>query len=391
MNLSDLTTPLSADAIKASIYTGLANVGVSTTSWKPGAVVRTIIAVLAVILAAFARLIAAIASGGFLDLATADWLTLVAQYVYGVTRNTGSFATGNVTLTNGGGGTFTSVAIGDLIVKNTATGVTYRNTATFSLSPIITTATVPVQAEILGADGTSGAGAIDALVTTFSGVTVINAAALIGSDPETDEQLRARCREKLGVLSPNGPKDAYSFLAKSATRTDGSSIGVTRVRSIPDGIGGVDVYVADADGSVDGDPDDLATDLGVINDAIQTQAAPLAITARLHSATPVTIPVTYEIWIRNTSSMTDAQVEDAIEAALLTYVSGQPIGGEIISPATGKTYVSGLRGAITSAVSSYLIRLDVSAPSGDVSIGTTEAPVLGAVTPTVHQLATGAL
>src|SRR3989304_1758463 len=87
--LAELTTPLTVDEIKTAIYAALAPNGAATTTWKPGAVVRTIITGVAIVLAGFSRLQAAIAKSGFLGLAEGDWLTLVAFYVYDVTRGPG--------------------------------------------------------------------------------------------------------------------------------------------------------------------------------------------------------------------------------------------------------------------------------------------------------------
>src|SRR3990172_50200 len=313
--LAELTTPLTVDEIKTAIYAALAANGAATTTWKPGAVVRTIITGVAIVLAGFSRLQAAIAKSGFLELAEGDWLTLVALYVYGVDRDTGSFATGNVTLDNAGGGVYSGDP-GDLVVMNPTTLQTYTNTAAYSIDALETGVIVPVQAVLLGADGTSTPGTITAVVTPLSGVTVTNAAAVVGSDAELDPALRIRCREKTGMLSPNGPRDAYAYVAKTTTRSDGSSIGVTRGKSVADGIGGVDVYCADADGVVTGTVGDLGTDLGVIDEAIQTQVVPLGITARVHTAVANTIAVTYELWLRDTTGLTDDEIGDLVDAAL---------------------------------------------------------------------------
>jgi hypothetical protein len=90
--LDELTTPLTTDQVKARIYATLASVGVSTTSWKPGAVVRTMIAACAIVMAALSELTANIARSGFLELAEDKWLALVAHHVYGVDKVYATFA-----------------------------------------------------------------------------------------------------------------------------------------------------------------------------------------------------------------------------------------------------------------------------------------------------------
>ena len=47
--LEELITSMTVDEAKTAIYDALAARGVTTTGWKPGAVVRTIIAALAII------------------------------------------------------------------------------------------------------------------------------------------------------------------------------------------------------------------------------------------------------------------------------------------------------------------------------------------------------
>lgn len=380
--LADLVQPYTADQIKSAVYTGIAASGVTTTSWKPGAVTRTIIAVIAIILAAFSQLISLVTKGGFLDLSEADWLTAKAKYDYDVDRIVGAFATGVVTLTNTAGGVFGRVQPGDLVVANEITGALYTNTAEFSLNAVVTSADVPVRAVEMGTASNASAGEITKVVSAMSGVTCTNALALLGLDQEEDEPLRTRCRQKTGTLSPNGPHDAYSYFARSATRPDGSSIGVNRVRTIPDGFGGVDVYVATASVAVTGDPDDPATDLGIVNALLQTLAVPNGITLRTHSASLHAIAITYEIWVR-TSGLDDVTVKQKIQAALGAYLSGTPIGGELYS-GSGFVYLEALKPVFGAALPGLVINLAVYAPSTNVAITATQAPVLGVVVPTVH-------
>ena len=385
--LAELTTPLTKAEIKQAIYDAIEARGVATTSWKPGAVVRTIIAGIAIVLVGFSTLQQLIAEGGFLDLAEGDFLELLALQVYNVVKNNGTFAAGNVVLDNTGGGTFI-VAIGDLIVLNSTSGKTYRNTAGFTLDPFETGEIVPVQAIEIGAASSSAATKIDALETVLTGVTVTNLAALIGLDAETDAALRVRCLAKTGVLSPNGPSDAYRFLALSATTDDGTPAAVTRVTTTPDGEGNVSVLVATAIGTVTGSIGDTTTPLGAVDEAIQTQAVPLAVTATVTSATALEIVITYELWVRATIGQTAAQLITTIEAALILFMSTQPIGGSRKVPGGGFVFLDAIEGVIAEAVgTTNLIDVQVTVPAGDTAVASTEAPVAGLVTPTINLVA----
>lgn len=387
--LAELTTPLTVDEVKAMIYAALAAAGVTTTSWKPGAVVRTLIAGVSVVLAALTVLIALIAASGFLDLAEGAWLTLKARYDYDVTKDVGSFATGQITLTNTAGGVYSGGA-DDLIFANSLTGKTYRVTESWSLAAL-GSATVAIQAVEIGSASTSDAGEIDSFVTPLNGVTCSNAAAVIGSDEETDAALRERCRAKTGALSPNGPRDAYLYIARSTTSAAGASIGVTRVTPVPDGYGNVVVYVATASGGVTGTSGNPATDLGAIQAAFDTQVEPIAITATATSASAYTVAVTYELWVRNTIGMTEAEITDAVSDAITSALSTTEIGGEVIPPAAGKIYVDTIKAAAARALPvNSILRLAVTLPAADLTLAADDAPVAGTITPTaVHFIARG--
>lgn len=382
--LDELTTPLTRTEIEAAIYAAIEARGVKTSSWKPGAVARTIVAGVALVLSAFSSLQQKIAESGFLQLAEGDWLTIVAREVYGVERNTGTFAAGNVTFDNTGGGVY-SPGVGDVIVLNSTTGKTYRNTEAFTLAAFETGKSVAVEAVEIGADSTAAPGDIDTLETVLLGVTVTNPTALVGKDPETDAELRTRCLAKTGTLSPNGPADAYRYLALSAETDDGVSAGVTRVTTTADGEGNVTVYVATATGPVAGSIGDTTTPLGAVDEAIQTQAVPLAVTATVLSATANTIAITYEVWVRSTIGLTVAEIDALVSTALATFLSAQPIGGSRKVPGGGFVFVDALEGVIAEAVgTAYLIDLVITVPAADVSIAASEAPVLGTVTPTIN-------
>lgn len=381
--LEELTTPLTRTEIEAAIYAAIEARGVKTSSWKPGAIARTIVSAVALVLSAFSTLQQRIAESGFLELAAGDWLTIVAREVYGVERNAGTFAAGNVTFNNTGGGVFTP-AIGDVIVSNSTTGKTYRNTAAFSLGAFQTGVLVPFEAIEIGAASTAAPGDIDTLETVLLAVTVTNASALVGQDPETDADLRTRCLARTGTLSPNGPADAYRFVALSAVTSSGTPAGVTRVRTIPDGAGSVSVIVATPSGPVLGTIGDTSTALGAVDEAIQTQVVPLAVTAITISASAWTVAVTYQAWVKNSIGLTAPQIQSNVALALTDFLATMPIGGVRKVPGSGYVFVEQLEGVIAEAIGTdFLVDLAMSVPAADVLVALGGAPVLGTVTPTI--------
>lgn len=384
MTLEELTTPMTRAEVEAAIYAALAGRGARTTGWKPGSVVRTIIVGVAIVLSALSTLISLLARMGFLELAEGDWLTLVAFYVYGVTRDEGSFATGVVTLNNGAGGVYSGGA-GELTFVNSTSGKTYRNTEAYSIAALETGVAVPVQAVELGIGSNAAATEIDGFESgALAGVTVTNALAIVGTDREEDPALRERCHEKTGTLSPNGPSDAYSFVAKGAKRADGTAIGVTRTRTAADGMGGVTLYVADADGPLG------AGDVDVLQALIEESVAPLAITPTVVEATAVPFDVTYELWLRDVAGLTTLAVEELVEARLEAWTAVQPIGGHRKTGETqGRLYVDAIEAVIGSArPSSETIDVVVTVPAAALDLDPDEVAVLNTISGTVH-LSTG--
>lgn len=385
--LAELTTPLTADEVEAAIYAAVEARGAKTTAWKPGAVVRTLIAGVSIVLAAFSSLAALVASGGFLELATGDWLTLVARYVFGVERIGATFAAGTVRLTNASATPYSGGA-DDLIVRNSTTDAVYRSTEAWSVGAS-SAADVAIRAVEAGSDGTSPGGEIDELVTTLSGVTVTNSTAIVGTDEEEDPALRTRCLERTGALSPNGPKDAYAYAARGATTADGDTIGVTRVATQAVGDGTVNIWVATDSGEVTGDAGDPGTDLGAVAAAIYEQAEPLSVEAVVDTATAVTVDVTYELWVYTSSALTEAEVEDLVDEALEDLFANTPIGGHVIGT-NRRLYVDDITSAID-AIRPEVFHVEVTLPAADVAVPINYVPVLGAVTPTVNLVAGGDL
>lgn len=378
--MNELMRPLSVEECRDFIYETLATRGAQTSSWKPGAVVRTIIYALAIMAAAFSRLQVLVARSSFLDWSSGAWLTLVARQVYGVIRHEGTFAEGRVLATNSGGGIY-HLDPGDLIVRSVE-GREFRNTEAVSIPASTANVSIPIRAVEIGSEGGAEANTITLMTTPLPGVTVTNPAAVVGTDPETDEQLRARCRASLGSLSPNGPRDAYIYVATTSQRDDGSEIGVTRVETIPDGYGNLDVLVATASGPLG------PSDLDIVTDRIKRLVEPIGVNATVKNADPLTIDITYELWLRR-SSMDNVQVASRVEEFLRSWLAGIRIGGQKIPPSTqGYVYASAIEAAIAQALEGeQIVRIDVTTPAADVLVDADEAPQLGVVTATaIHQI-----
>lgn len=388
--LDDLVTPLSREQILASIYRALGVLGVNTTNWKPGAVVRTMLVSVSVVLAGLSKLQAQIARSGFLELSNGKWLTLVARYVYGVERESASFASGPLRLTNTAGGVFEGDP-GDLIVRDPVSGLTFRNTESYVLGAVGSGSaeiTIHIEATEAGAASSCGPGAITEFVTTLNGVTITNTAAFVGYDVEGDTSLRQRCAEKLGALSPFGPWDAYASAVRNAKLTDGKKTAVNRIRLTKDGYGRVWVYCATSAGETSGASGDLTTDLGAADEAVQRLAAPLCITAFTESAIAKPVTFAYELWMYSTSGRSPAQIEAAVAKRLGEFFAAQPLGGNTLTTnAIGEIYVEAIKAAIISTFPE-IFRCEVTGISADeLKLQTNEVAVLQTVAATaIHQV-----
>jgi phage-related baseplate assembly protein len=375
--------PLTAAEVKSTLYTLLAKLGLPVTSWKEGAVVRTLLAVVATVFATFTDLMVIVAKSGFLDLAEGGWLTYLAAQVYGVERIEATAAAGTVTLTNNGGGSYTFDP-GELVVVAPVAHKAYANTSTVTLGPGPgTTLDVAVIALEPGTSSNAAPGTITALGTAIPKVTVTNSSALAAVDEETDPALRQRCRDKLGALSPNGPKAAYAYVAKSATRADGSAIAANRVKVSPSGVP-VAVVVAGPSGPIPGDPSDPSTDLGAIAHAIEQRVVPNGVTYTLASATAHPMAVAATIWVDQTAGLSSGDVGTEATARLEAFLLEQPIGGVDLGGGGGYVYRNALVAVIASAHTAVL-KVDVTSPAVDEALGADEVAVLmGPPAWTVH-------
>lgn len=374
--LTDIVTPLTMFEVRDGVYRVLDRLKIATTAWAPGDGVRTMIIGFSAMHAALSEQQAEIAKSGFLEYASGTWLRIKAKYDYNVIPEDATYATGTVVLSNAGGGIF-SAGPGDLIVRNTVTGKAYRNVAAFDLpSGPNTTVSITVIALEAGSASNANAGAITEYVTEpYQRVAITNPTALIARDAESPAEIKARCSEKLGSLSPFGPWDAYSYAARIAKLSTGESAGVTRTKVTRDGYGNVYLYVASSSGNVTGDEGNTATPLGAVDESVQQNAAALGDTAHVLSASPVVVTVQYKLWMRQSGLSTDA-VKLAVAAKLQAFFATHPIGGvKVGDEANGHVFAEAITSTIHGAVpETFTVQLI--SPGGDVELTPSQVPVL---------------
>lgn len=387
-SLDDLITVNTAETIYNATIDVAEVLGLPVTSWSVGDPTRSVYWSVATELARFEDVVANYVASGFLDLAVARcnedpddadryaWLVMLADQVYGYTADAATYATTDVTLTNGGGGLYV-IEPGDLTLKSSTTDKTYTNTTGGTLaSGPGTTLDVTVVADEAGSGSTAAATEIDTLVTTLLNVTCSNATAAQGTDAEAPSSIATGCRAKLGSLSAAGPADAYDYVATNADLT--GTANVTRSRTYDDSTtGDVTIYVAGPSGAVAGG------DVTAVEEAITEWALPLCITPTVASAVDLTQAITYELWLYDSVNMTTAEVEAAVETALEELFIARPIGGDIKAAiGSGFIYHSMLRGAFRETFGEHFVDVAVTVPAADTAVADNEVPVLGVITVT---------
>jgi len=365
--IADLFKVESAASFLARIVAEAQSLGLLVTSWRTGDPTKTTFTALARMLATKEGALSELAKSAFLSESSGDWLTIVAKEVYGIDRVEATYATSQVTLVNTGGGVY-PIAARSWVFKNSVTGKTYRNV---SAAPTLTNngggqpTTLDVEAAEPGTAYNALANEIDTLVTTKLGVVVISSTAAVALDQQGDEPLRIQCRDSRGALSPNGPADAYEFVARNPALTGVHDI--TRARADGDNPNfAVTVYLAGASGPVAG------ASVTATQAALEKWATPRCATPTAANAIADTINVTATA---DSENGLPAGFSATITTALAELFQTLPIAkgaGYDIDPTTITTAIRNSIPQIT-ALPSYT-------PNTPIHVAAGHVPVLGSVT-----------
>lgn len=377
--MTDLITPATrAEMLEFLLAIAAAN-DLPTTSWQSGGNMLTFLTTVAEEMSVMTQTNVAIAKGGFGDLLPSDqWADLWAQSRFDVQRVAATQASGLMNFTNS---TITNYSRnpGEIIVAHEVTGKTYRNREAVTILGTTGLDDVIMDADEPGTDSNAAPDSITVMVSSLVGVGCTNPLAFIGTDKETTPRLVTRARSKLGALSPNGPKDAYNYIATTPTESVGLSTPVTRTRTVVSlTTGDITVYLATNAGAPSG------PDIAIVQAAIDAKAEPWGANATAVAAAEESIDVTYQVWVQG-AQLTAAQIQSAIETALSEWLATLDPGGYVIPPDTGAIYVGSLEQVIGNAVDGIL-RVEVTVPAADVVLTPDQVAILGTVTPTVTLL-----
>lgn len=352
LNISDLITPLTQDQVFNTLVANLVTLGVPANTWRKGGAYRTILRVIALLYAGFTQTMASAIQAAFLPTASGVWLTLLAFYVFNVMRPAATAASGNVNITNSGGGVYGPFAPGQLQFLNATTKQVYANTSTVTLNPGDTGVPIAVACVVLGTVGNANPGDISALQTTLVGVTCTNPAAIVGQDEMSDADLRALCLAKLGTLNNGGPRSAYLYAVRVALN-GGLPVNINRIQvSAFSSTGVVNVWLA----SPSGVPS--SGDVAAAAASIEALARPDGVTVNVMAATAIPVATSLTLYSTGKGGVTAQQLHDAAANALTSAFSAYAVGGLTKPPsAQGYLFAAYVRG-IAMAVDPTLYDVD---------------------------------
>ncbi|UAW08063.1 hypothetical protein [Myxococcus phage Mx4 ts27htf-1hrm-1] len=376
----------SVDVNQASFVSGdtfaaaLSATSFPTTSWQPGSVPRKLLEADAEANEDRDRLDAAIGASGFLDYAdpgVADtsvagpWLRLLAAGFFGVAWRPGVTAQGQVVLTDAGGQGPFAFQPGEIVVASTG-GRRYSNVTGGTLVQG-GTLTLSFAAEEVGSDYNVPVGAVVQLLTVRPGVTVSNPEVgssgtwltRQGTNPETQGELRARCRNRWPTLGTGGAPHSYEYWATEASPE------VTRVYVRPSTTlpGAVNVYLAGPAGPVSGQ---AVADVQVALEKVApTTVVPVALSA-------LALNVTVAGTVRVPAALL-AEVQAEAEARLQALFAALPIGGDTRGGTPGildrEALVAAIRGPDV-GTASKVVDVDLTQPAADVEMAEDQVALL---------------
>lgn len=370
ISIEEMLEPVTTEQQLEKFLSSLEALGLRARSWREGGSLRTILRIVAGAYAGFSTGVLGFVRAGFLETATGGWLTLLAFNVYRVLRIEATYATGEVSLTNAGGGVFDVAARELRAISDALGGKTFTNVAAFTLNPGATI-TVSVIAIEVGASSSAPSATILRLETALPGVTVTNVYPVVGSDSEKDPDLRERCKARLAIISGRGPRGAYAYAVRSAVRGDGSAVDINRFRISPGSSTGiVNVHVASPAGAP------APSDLPFVAASIEELARPDTATVALAGATPLASARTLTVWARSFDGLTAPDLELMVGAKLVEMIRDYPIGGIAKPPSVqGYLYADAIAGTAKSA---HPAIFDVDGAGADIALAPSEVATLAA-------------
>lgn len=337
--------PISGAVVLSAVVSALVSVGVRADLWPKEGVLLACMTQLCDAVSDFIDDRIAATKAGWLPTSFGAWLTWLALYMYGAVRTSATFASGQLTLTNGGGGLF-NFAPFTVTLQNPTTKKTYTNVDPIALAPGPgTSQSIAIQANELGSASNSAPGQISGIVSTMLNVTCSNAAPVLGIDQQSDPSLQLLCWNAIAANSAYGPRQSFAYAIQTAINPLSSSpVNINRwLVSQSSHTGYVTVLVASPQGAAD--PNDVAG-VGLNVEAI---ARPMCVGHAEQSAVPVPYTQAINVYVTATPGLSQAAVTAAMNTALNGFFQSYPIQGKTGASGFQGVFASAIEGAIASA------------------------------------------
>lgn len=390
ISLSNLLSGQTLAQVTSTIAGLLQAAGFPTTAWGPFNVGRAFAELVARIGSDQSSTIAKIAALGFASLSGGDWLTLVANQMYGLDRYPATFTQGILTLSDVAGvgpisiPAFSTFAIANAVDANGAPlrfqllqgnlGGTPGSSANVPLNGSVQAL---FQAEFAGGAYNVPNGAILSLASPIPGIAVTNAGGVTswitqsGQDEEGDPSLQARCMGQLPLLGM-GPELQYDAWARAAS----SLVTRTKVYEGSPNPWQVQLFLAGAIGIVD------SSVVTAVQNFVDPSLASLAASATLLKRRPLCTQLTaqsataHPITLGGTCSLPTKYAAAAQANAIANLVSLQAaldIGAKVTVADLYEAIVDGAR----SAGAPYgTVSMNLTAPANDVVTAAGEIGVI---------------
>jgi len=262
----------------------------------------------------------------FPQYARLGFLDLIAEGL-GLVRLPATTAIGEIAVTGTNG---TVIPIGTqfstvVAYGQSATPAVFESTEAGTISG--GTVTVAIQATVAGTNGNAGIGQITRLISSISGVTAVNNAAATtgGTARETDDDFRIRLLNFVQNPAGGGNKQDYINWALEVP-----GIGSASCVPLGSGAGTVDVYILTDELAVPGAPliAEVQAYIAPGTPGSGEGKAPIGADVTVAAPSLVTVGVTVNVLARDGFDTGD--VETDVEAAISAYISGLPIGDDVI-------------------------------------------------------------
>lgn len=279
-------------------------------NWVVGGVMHSILAVLAKGLASLYENLARAIDLAFLETSEGVYLRAIARLI-GVTPRAATKARGRVIFYRSETGSEKPINAGSLVAV-TSGSPRFKTTAAAVLAVGESEIEVEVEAELAGAAGNVGSEAINRLITSLPGIDGVRndqAEGWLdreGSDADTEDQLRERCRVRWAAFSYGGTAEMYISTAWEITGVDRVAV----LSLAPRGAGTVDVVITST--AADGVPTaEMLTEVQALFDARKPCEADVLAKA----FTPWVYDVTLTV-VRDQAGGTADEIKAAAEAAI---------------------------------------------------------------------------